>query len=154
MQSEGGGENAEQRTQCLHGFFEIAEVAEAWDWASSVPPEKIFISHQVNRIQSKGKEAPRQFLSSTLCNILNEWSDVKLLWLLAKANSLHWIINAILPLRYETNDRPTTILIIFLLINFSLYSIFAPIWSFWALCPFPISKYIHTYNTCIAYFTF
>ncbi len=27
---------------------------------------------------------------------------------------------------------------------FSLYSIFAPIWPFWALCPFPISKYIHS----------
>ncbi len=39
----------------------------------------------------------------------------------------------------------TTIRLICLLINFPLSSIFAPIWSFWALCPFPISKYTHTY---------
>ncbi len=36
----------------------------------------------------------------------------------------------------------TTIRLICLLINISLYSIFAPLWFFWALCPFPISKYI------------
>ncbi len=32
----------------------------------------------------------------------------------------------------------------------SLYSIFALIWSFWALCPFPIRKYIHTYSPFVA----
>ncbi len=54
MQSEGGGENAEQRTQCLHGFFEIAEVAEAWDWAKSVPAEKdiYFASGESDPIES------------------------------------------------------------------------------------------------------
>ncbi len=33
-----------------------------------------------------------------------------------------------------------------LLIHFAHYSIFAPIWSSWALCPFPLNKYIHIYN--------
>ncbi len=46
----------------------------------------------------------------------------------------------------EQRKFKITTRLICLLIYFSPYSIFAPIRSFWALCPFPISKCIHTFT--------
>ncbi len=52
-----------------------------------------------------------------------------------------------LPVAWVTEQRQfkKTVKLIILLIIFSHYSIFAPLLSLLALCPFPISKYVHTY---------
>ncbi len=70
----------------------------------------------------------RRWRNSFACWVVNNW------------NRLPLSVASVTKLR----KFKITIRLICLLINVFLYSIFAPIWSFWALCPLPISKYIQT----------
>ncbi len=79
----------------------------------------IRLLHQTGRI--------RRRRNSLACRVVNNW------------NHLPPTVASVT----EQRKFKKTIRLIYLLGNASFNSIFVSIWPFWALCPFPISKYIH-----------
>ncbi len=86
----------------------------------------LILTQEDNLIASFNWENPQK--RSLACRVVNFW------------NRLPLSVASVT----EQRKFKKTIRLICLRIIFSLYSIFVPIWSFWALCPFPISRYIHT----------